>query len=324
MSSKEPDPVRLYGSTIILKYVAAMQALIQPVRVGKDLEAVHDMRVASRRARTALEIFAPVLPARRVKDWQKGIEQVTGALGAARDSDVQIQLLQSVLASLPTGIERPGLRRILLRVSQKRQQLQQNVLAALADLDETKLLESLTIKLNSYPKPERQSDSVAASVHRLAHKTIQQRLSTLLMYEPFIHRPECAKELHAMRIDAKRLRYNLEIFADLAPEQSSPFLLKLKTTQDLLGQLHDCDIWVEELPAFIEREKERTLKYFGYSRPIKRLLPGFEFFIQNRTDQRNLVYNEFVTFWDQCQADGVWQNLSALFAEPAATPETQE
>lgn len=66
-----------------------------------DIERVHDMRVATRRLRAALEVFEPCFPRKR---WRKALKQVKAladALGERRDRDVQIEFLKGLAAEIP-------------------------------------------------------------------------------------------------------------------------------------------------------------------------------------------------------------------------------
>jgi len=58
-----------------------------------DIERVHDMRVATRRLRAVLEIFAPCFPPKRHRKALKEVKALADALGARRDPDVQLELL---------------------------------------------------------------------------------------------------------------------------------------------------------------------------------------------------------------------------------------
>ncbi len=59
-----------------------------------EVEHVHDMRVATRRLRAALEIFAPCFPRKRHRKTLKRVKALADALGARRDLDVEIELLE--------------------------------------------------------------------------------------------------------------------------------------------------------------------------------------------------------------------------------------
>jgi len=61
-----------------------------------DIERVHAMRVATRRLRAVLEIFAPAFPARRHKAVLKEVKALADALGERRDPDVQLEALEGV------------------------------------------------------------------------------------------------------------------------------------------------------------------------------------------------------------------------------------
>lgn len=61
-----------------------------------DVERVHDMRVATRRLRAALEIFGPCLPPKQHRRALRRVKALADALGARRDLDVEIELLESL------------------------------------------------------------------------------------------------------------------------------------------------------------------------------------------------------------------------------------
>jgi CHAD domain-containing protein len=66
-----------------------------------DIERVHDMRVATRRLRAALEIFEPCFPPKQLKADLKDVKQIADALGERRDRDVAIASLERLSAKMP-------------------------------------------------------------------------------------------------------------------------------------------------------------------------------------------------------------------------------
>lgn len=62
-----------------------------------DVERVHDMRVATRRLRAALEIFEPCFPHKRHRKALKKVKALADALGERRDADVEIALLEGLV-----------------------------------------------------------------------------------------------------------------------------------------------------------------------------------------------------------------------------------
>jgi CHAD domain-containing protein len=68
-----------------------------------DIERVHDMRVATRRLRAVLEVFAPCFPKRARKRVVAELKELADALGERRDRDVQIEVLSEFVAGLGEG-----------------------------------------------------------------------------------------------------------------------------------------------------------------------------------------------------------------------------
>ena len=78
------------------------------------------MRVASRRIRTCLSLFAGALPNKKIKPWVRDIKAITQSYGRVRDLDVQIDLLDTLYKTSLEKTLLPGLRRVKLRLKQKR------------------------------------------------------------------------------------------------------------------------------------------------------------------------------------------------------------
>jgi len=74
----------------------------------EDVERVHDMRVATRRLRAALEIFQPCFPRKRHRKALKKVKALADALGERRDADVEIALLED-LANVVEEVDRDAL-----------------------------------------------------------------------------------------------------------------------------------------------------------------------------------------------------------------------
>ena len=70
------------------------------------------------------------------------------------------------------------------------------------------------------------------------------RLAELYTWEQYVDNPYHVRELHNLRIAAKRLRYTLEIFVDVLPSTIAPFLKEVEQIQEELGTLHDTDVMI--------------------------------------------------------------------------------
>jgi len=87
----------------------------------EDVERVHDMRVATRRLRAALEVFEPCFPHKRYRKALRRVKALADALGVRRDLDVEIELLES-LAGEVGGEDREALAALVgdLRARQRK------------------------------------------------------------------------------------------------------------------------------------------------------------------------------------------------------------
>jgi Uncharacterized conserved protein len=77
-----------------------------------------------------------------------------------------------------------------------------------------------------------------------ARVIIKTRLDELLAWDDYVDNPYNVRELHNLRIAAKRLRYTIEIFAPLFAADSTSILREVEQIQTELGSLHDADVMI--------------------------------------------------------------------------------
>jgi CHAD domain-containing protein len=77
-----------------------------------QVERVHDMRVATRRLRAALEICEPCFPAKRHRKALKKVKALADALGERRDADVEIGILEALMSEAAED-DRTALRELI-------------------------------------------------------------------------------------------------------------------------------------------------------------------------------------------------------------------
>ena len=80
-----------------------------------------------------------------------------------------------------------------------------------------------------------------------ARKVLAVRIDEVYSFDGLVADPANVKDLHDLRIACKRLRYLLEIFAISFPEDLTPYIDEVKGLQDLLGDIHDCDVQIPML-----------------------------------------------------------------------------
>jgi CHAD domain-containing protein len=115
-----------------------MLAHHEGVAAAADIEAVHDMRVGSRRLRAAIGVFAAAFPDPQFSRFEREVKAVTDSLGAARDLDVMLEALERETAQLPEE-QRTAMIRLTERLRKQRAQRQHDVSAALRRLHKADL-----------------------------------------------------------------------------------------------------------------------------------------------------------------------------------------
>lgn len=200
---------------------------------SQDPEYVHQARVALRRLRSALKVFAPALPAAFTQAWNQAWQALAAALGEARNWDV---LLGETLPPLQTAFHdhRP-VQRLTLE-AQRRARQAHRVVAKLLTLDEyPRLVTEFTASLFALTDEAPAADSLATfAVEQLK---LRARCARQLATRHSTLTPE---ERHRMRIAFKKLRYTLEFFASLLPQRKLKlYLAALAQLQDELGLIND-------------------------------------------------------------------------------------
>lgn len=108
----------------------------------QDIERVHDMRVATRRLRAVMEIFAPAFPRDHYRELLEEVKGLADALGERRDPDVQIEALGRVAAKVAPG-DRAGIRGIVRELRTEQQAGNRALAGALAHIEAARLEQRL-------------------------------------------------------------------------------------------------------------------------------------------------------------------------------------
>lgn len=306
----------LFGARFMLTQVEALQNQIEGALIGDDIEHVHQMRVASRRMRNGLNLFKDCLSKKKARSWRDEIRVITKALGNARDLDIQIDLIQRCLTEPLADRLRPGYNRLLLRLKQQRTIAQEKVNRTLINMQEGDVLDRMRKQLKELTFGSENIYLYTPSLYQQAFEAISSTLEDFLSYEGYIQDPDNIEELHAMRIAGKHLRYTLEIFAPIYGNALDPHIRAMKDLQDLLGEIHDNDVWIAWLPKFIEKEQARIEDYFGNKGPLRRLLPGLNHFMEDRQLARHQDYHTFLSTWETLQYENAWSVLQEIIKAP--------
>ena len=106
-------------SALIAERWRSVWAAVPAALEGTDIEGVHDVRVASRRLRSAMDVAAPAFPGKWYRPLHRTAKAITDALGEVRDRDVLLEALLADRSAAPLP-EHPGIDRLIDRVERER------------------------------------------------------------------------------------------------------------------------------------------------------------------------------------------------------------
>jgi CHAD domain-containing protein len=216
---------------------------------SKDVEALHDFRVAIRRLRTTVRAYRPELEGSVRPKLRRRLRDITEESNRVREAEVALDWLRPTKAEL-TSRERVGLRWLVLRIEDRRahglEHVRTEVRRSFRRAGRT-LRKGLSVYRQEidpgHPVP---TEPFAAAARRVLLEQAHQ-LDRLL---GAVHAAE-DEEAHRARIAAKRLRYLLEPLAHAVPA-SAVLVTRLKELQDRLGELHDVLELEHEVRAAVE------------------------------------------------------------------------
>ena len=297
---------------------------ISGVKSSRDIEYIHRMRVASRRLRAALPLFKSCFPEKHYRTWMREITKITRALGEARDTDVQIAFLVKLRKKNNTGPARgrtkdpsrvspefTAIRFLLGDLKKKRVRLQKRVLESLTGLEKSRAVDAMQQEFQTRLAEFRSARKRPSlqGIPPVAAFRISRRLSTLLSYDPWVRHPEAVAEHHAARIAAKKLRYTMEIYGPLYRNGLKKPLARVKKIQEILGNIHDCDVWIDHVTQILLHERTLLRSSRQAKRPDTKTLASLRIFLRKRETERMQRYHRFVRFWESLSRTGLWSDL---------------
>lgn len=198
---------------------------------GDDVEFIHQARVALRRLRSAIKLFAPVLPPEFVSTYGRTWQTLASALGEARNWDVFLaETLPPMQAAFPDD---KNVKRLKNAARQRAARARKSVAGLLAVSEYPRLLLEFTAAVytlgDTLPLPLKEFARQQVARHIRKARQLASRHAEL---DPV--------ERHRMRIVFKKLRYTLEFFTPLLPPRRlKPYLQALGRLQDELGLIND-------------------------------------------------------------------------------------
>ncbi|MFH1086800.1 MAG: CHAD domain-containing protein [Chloroflexota bacterium] len=219
-------------------------------REGADPEDLHDMRVATRRMRSALRLFGTYVTGPLAVRANDDLRRLGRLLGGVRDLDVSIEGATQHLATLPEG-ERYDLGPLIAMWQRQRTVARRRMLAYLNSRAYARAVANLRALLDRLAAPGvlvPEEQSIGRVGPRLLHILWQ----VVRSYDVVL--PGAPPELlHALRIECKRLRYGIEFLSEVLPQRVVALIPEVVALQDHLGELHDDAVTVRLLDDLLAR-----------------------------------------------------------------------
>jgi CHAD domain-containing protein len=232
------DAAQTLGETayaILRRHFAALLSNEPGTRLGDDPEELHDMRVAVRRLRAAMRLFAEALPARAARLRQE-LRWVAGALGEVRDLDVQLIQIQTWAAQADPR-DREAWQALAALIEGRRANARRRMMRALDSVRYERLIAAYTAMLQR--GPARRSPVGRTPVLEAAPPMISGRYRKVRKIGDHIDETSPPEAYHALRIQCKQLRYALEFFREIYGKHAEELIRRLVALQDILGRHQD-------------------------------------------------------------------------------------
>ena len=228
-----------------------------------DPEGVHSMRVASRRLRSAMRDFMPYLRQRGLSSVLKETKNIAATLGEVRDQDVAIMALEKLEKQSSPAVA-AALKLLIDDRKELRNASRDKLNSVLVTDDMSDIRSEFMLRVEEATALRKSRDQgksrgpgnshgsgksheTQLTYSKMSAVVILDRLKELEKLSDGLYKPFDIEPLHDMRIAAKRLRYAMELFQQCWGRSLLIHAKQAARLQTALGEVHDCDVWIENL-----------------------------------------------------------------------------
>ena len=213
-----------------------------------DTEFLHDYRVAIRRTRSILKQLKGVFDPKETAFYLNAFKEFGKQTNQLRDSDVYLLQQETYFHYLPPFLQ-PQLTLFFGDLAVSRKKLHKQFCRYLASDDYQSFLHKWNkfVHRDSFPDSEK-APNASLSTRTVAANTIKKAWKKVIRHGRQISSETTDAELHALRIDCKKLRYLLEFFSSIFPHKTiAPVIRQMKELQENLGDFIDFAVQLQFL-----------------------------------------------------------------------------
>lgn len=235
------DAIGSAARKAIAFHLGSLLEQVEPAKAG-EVEAIHQLRVATRRLRAALRLFARYLRAIKPRATSMQLRWLAGEAGRVRNLDIIEALARTRAQKLPAEIA-GALDPIWQEVRAQRAKGAAQLAAALESARFKRLVKVLSATIPITPAADAPFSSIAAEL-------VRPLLESMMKAGEKMENDPVPLKIHRLRVRAKRARYALETMREMDKAQIGAILDRLAEVQDVLGSYHDAVVaaqWIENL-----------------------------------------------------------------------------
>ncbi|PSB24929.1 CHAD domain-containing protein [Stenomitos frigidus] len=225
------------------------------VIADKNPEHLHDMRVGTRRLRTALQVFDRAIAIPKAAT-AKRVGSLSRVLGTLRDLDVQTADLKERYRPNLAETEQRSLDEVIAGLNKERR-------VAFADVEDAltrSRYQHLKIDYEAWLSHPRYTLLATQRLLPLIPDLLSPLLSTLLLHPGWLVQADASdaasEDLHDLRKACKHVRYQAEFFVPFYSEAFQDWIKEIKTIQSKLGTLHDSQVLQTLLAKYLPKHSK--------------------------------------------------------------------
>jgi CHAD domain-containing protein/transposase-like protein len=302
------DPLSEAGRKVWRFHFIQMLIHEDGTRLGENIEDLHHMRVATRRMRAAFEVFGGAFYPKALNKHLKRLRATGRALGGVRDLDVFIEKAM-VYLNAQSEADQVQIRPLVENWQQERETNRLKMLAYL-DSKRYQVFKKSFYTFLSTPGagalPLAGEQNSPERVHQVVPVLVYNRLSAVRAFDPLI--PNASPEqLHALRIEFKKLRYTLEYFREVLGNEVGMVIDELKDVQDHLGNLHDAQVATQILRDYLVQWDAQQNSLATELRQTPNALMAY---LSAQYAERQRLMVGFKVVWEQFNRPKIRQNIA--------------